>query len=395
MNDDDDGRPPLEPARPDAAESEGRPSYAPRLPWKWIIVGVVGVGLLFASYYVRRGQRQEALREQMLALLQEERFRELSERYLGFRRELEEKVVEAVEGGEPETYVDPRLNISGLRAGEGLYLRVPADFVTSQERVEGAAMAMEPDAIMRCLGLAPTSARGVYEKGYFLTPSYEDEIRREPDMMELRVMDDQLGRHVQVDAPVVASMLQADWFMLVVQRGETRAESPVDVFLWDLRRDQQLLRARIQGRGLLVPVRLRFDGVNNPEAPGRPQVRSAGATDCSIASQIRALAGGETLDFESGAAVLEAAAEGGEDEGGDEPEAGADEASSEAAAPSESGAEASESSEASASTAPGGSEASEPDDPSEASDAPESEAAEPESSEAGGDGASSADPAQP
>jgi hypothetical protein len=307
MTDDRKGRPPLQPARPDAAEGEGRPSYAPRLPWKWILIGIVGVVALFGSYYVRRGQRQEALREQMLALLQQEQLRELSERYLGFRHRLEEWVMEAAEAGEPETYVDPRLNISGLRAGEGLYLRLPADFATSPERIEGAALAMEQDAIMRCLGIAPMSVRGLYEKGHFLTPAYADQIREEPEMMELRVLDDQLGRHVQVDAPVVGSMLRADWFMLVIQRGDNRRDHPVDVYLWDLNRNQQLLRARIQGRGLLVPVRLHFDGVNTPRAPGRPQVRSGGAHDCSIASQIRELAGGEALDFESGQAVLEAA----------------------------------------------------------------------------------------
>lgn len=309
---DEDGRPPLEPARPDAAESRGRPSYAPRLPWKWIVLGIAGIGALFATYYFRRGERQEALREQMLALLDQRDMSALSERYLGFRRKIEGWVMQAAEAGAdgpPEEYVDPRLNISGLRSGEGLYLRVPADFANSAERIEGAAMAMEGDAITRCLGLAPMSARGLYEKGYFLTPEYEEQVREEPEMMELRVLDDQLGRHVQVDAPVVASMLQADWFLLVVQRGDNRRDHPVDVFLWDLRRDQLLLRSRIQGRGLLVPVRMRFEGVNTPRAPGRPAVQSGGAADCSIASQIRELAGQEAIDFESGEAVIEAAEE--------------------------------------------------------------------------------------
>lgn len=312
MSDDNDARPTpprpaLQPARPDAAEGSGRPAYAPRLPWKWVLLGVLGIAAVFGSYYVRRDQRKEALRDQMLALLSQEQVRELSERYLGFRRRLETWVQEAAAAGEPETYVDPRLNISGLRAGEGLYLRVPADFATSPERIAGAALSMEPDAIMRCLGVAPMSARGLYEKGYFLTPEYEDQVREESDMMELRVLDDQLGRQVQVDAPVVANMLGADWFLLVIQRGENRRDHPVDVFLWDLNRNQQLLRARIQGRGLLVPVRLRFEGVNAPRAPGRPEVRSAGAHDCSIASQIRALAGAEPLDFESGGALIDAA----------------------------------------------------------------------------------------
>ena len=314
---DEDGRPELKPARPDAPESEGRPSYAPRLPWKWIILGVFGVAAVFASYFIRQGQRQEALRQQMLTL-HHDRLTSVAERYLGFRRRLETWVIEAGAAGEPERYVDPRLNISGLRSGEGLYLRVPADFTGDPAQIEGAAMAMEQDGITRCLGIAPMSVRGLYEKGYFLTPEWVDSVRDEADMMRLRVLDDQLGRHIQVDAPVVLSMMQADWFMLVIERGEDRRDHPVDVYLWDLRRNQQLLRARIQGNGLLVPVRLRFEGTNPAPAQGHPQIRSGGAADCSIASQIRALAGGEAIDFASGAQLIEAAArehEGAEGEG--------------------------------------------------------------------------------
>ncbi|MEC7519127.1 MAG: hypothetical protein VYE22_04640 [Myxococcota bacterium] len=298
------GRPPLEPARPDVAEGEGRPSYAPRIPWKWIVIVLVGVGGTFASYYVRQDQRHEALRTQMLTLHEEE-LGEIAERYLGFRRELTELVMEAAEEGAEETYVDPRLNIAGLRSGEGLYLRISADWADSADRVEGAAMAMESDAITRCLGIAPMSARGLWERGHFLTPEYVDTIREEDEVMQLRVLDDQLGRHAQVDTPVIASMMQADWFLLVLERGENRRDHPVDVFLWDLDRDQLLLRSRIQGRGLLVPVRIRFEGVDNPRYEGQPQVRSGGATDCSIASQILALTGREGVEFESGDALAD------------------------------------------------------------------------------------------
>lgn len=305
MSDDDD-RPELRPARPDDASSGGRPSYMPRLPWKWIILGTGALVLLFGGYYVRREQRNEALRQQMLTL-HEERLGELSGRYLHFRERIERLVREAADGGEPETWVDPRLNIAGLRAGEGLYLRIPAEVAREQpERIGAAARGMANDSIMRCMGIAPMSVRGLYEKGDFLTPEWVEQVRTEGDMMQLRVLDDQLGRHVQVDVPVVASMLQADWFLLVLQQGENRRDHPVDVFLWDLRRDRPLMRARIQARGLLVPVRI--EGATAGPAPGRPQVRSGGAQDCSIASQIRALTGGEPVDFESGEQLEEAAA---------------------------------------------------------------------------------------
>ena len=266
-----------------------------------VVLGIVG---MFTFYRVRQDRRQEALRQQMLDL-HATQLTEISEQYLGFRRRIESLVLEAVEGGEPEPF--SRVNISGLRSGEGIYLRIHAQNAEDPEVIRSAALGMEPDAITRCLGLSPASVRGLYEKGEFLTPEWVDTVRDEPDMMALRVLDDQLGRHIQVDAPVVLSMMQADWFLLVVQQGENRREHPVDVFLWDLRRNQQLLAARIQGRGLLVPVRIRFEGVNPGRAPGAPAARSGGANDCSIASQLRAMGGAGTLEFESGEQVDAAA----------------------------------------------------------------------------------------
>ncbi|MCB9595935.1 MAG: hypothetical protein H6719_24660 [Sandaracinaceae bacterium] len=267
-----------------------------------MILGVIGV---FAFYLIRQDRRKEALREQMLDL-HEEQLTDVAERYMGFRHRLETLVQQAAEGGEPETWSDPRLNLSGLRGGEGLYLRINAEAATGPTEIEQAALVMDADAITRCLGLAPMSVRGLYERGEFLTPAWVDGLREEQDMMALRVFEDQLGRHIQVDAPVVLSMMQADWFLLVLQRGESRRDHPVDVFLWDLRRNTQLLRARIQGRGLLVPVRLRFEGVPQG-APATMNPRSGGATDCSIASQLRALTGSDAVEFESGEEVIDAA----------------------------------------------------------------------------------------
>ena len=279
----------LRPARPDAPDVDGR-AWAPRIPWKWIIAVVVGLGLVFGSYFTRRAQRQEALREQMLTLHERE-LTELSERYLAYQHRIEGLVREAAESGSPEAWADPRLNFGGLRAGEGLYLRVPLDWTDSSDRIEGAARGMEQDAITRCLSLSPMSVRGLYESGYFLTPEWVDSVRDEEDMMELRVLDDQLGRHIQVDAPVLISMMEADWFLLILETGESRRTSPVRVFLWDLQRNEQLLRAEVQATGVLVSARMQFEGVESSSAPGRQSAVSGGAADCSIASQIRELTG--------------------------------------------------------------------------------------------------------
>lgn len=296
----------LRPARPDPEElGGGRPAYMPRIPWKWIVLFGGLVGLVYGGYQVRERQRADALRAQILDTY-DENLGSLSERYVAFRQRIERWTSEAARGGEPERWVDPRLRVSGLHSGEGVYLRLTAEQAASAEGIADAARAMQQDALVRCLGIAPASARGIYEIGNFLTPEWRDEVVGASDFMRLRVMDEQLARSMEVDVPVVASMLGAQYFLLVVQQGENRRDAPVDVFLWDLREDRQLLRARFQANGILLPVRLRFDGVPPPPRPdGHAELFSGGAHDCSIAAQIKALTGEAPMTVGSGAQLEE------------------------------------------------------------------------------------------
>ncbi|MDQ3035035.1 MAG: hypothetical protein M3Y87_21690, partial [Myxococcota bacterium] len=306
MSDDDEKKPALKPARPDPDELEtGRPSYMPRLPWRWIVIFGGLLALVYGGYQLRERQRADALRTQILDTY-DDNLSSLSERYVGFRQRLERWTAEAAQAGEPEQWVDPRLRISGLHSGDGIYLRLTAEQAESPERIAEAALAMEQDALVRCLGIAPASARGLYGTGDFLTPDWRDQVTASSDFMRLRVLDEQLARNMEVDVPVVASMLGAEYFLLVVQQGNNRRDAPVDVFLWDLREERQLLRARIRANGILLPVRLRFDGV--PQAPrpdGRAELFSGGAHDCSIAAQIKALTGEAPMTIGSGAQLEE------------------------------------------------------------------------------------------
>lgn len=305
MSDDEKApeKPALKPARPEPDEQGERASYMPRLPWRWIVLFGGLLALVYGGYQVRERQRADALRAQLLDTYQGN-LQGLSDRYVAFRERIERWTIEAAEAGEPEQWVDPRLRISGLHAGEGLYLRLPATHAVDAEHIEGAALSMQTDALTRCLGIAPASARGLYESGQFLTREWIEEVRGTSDFMRLRVIDEQLARSSEVDVPAIASMLQAQYFLLVIQQGENRRDAPVDVYLWDLREDRQLLRARIQASGILIPVRLRFEGV--PQAPqpaGHPEIFSGGAHDCSIAAQIKALTGEPAMTVGSGAAL--------------------------------------------------------------------------------------------
>jgi hypothetical protein len=129
-------------------------------------------------------------------------------------------------------------------------------------------------------------------------PQWLDAVREEPDFLRLRVVDEQLARNMAVDVPIVSNLLRAEYFLLVVQQGENRRDAPVDVYLWDLRENRQLLRTRIQARGVLIPVRIDrlLPGVQVQAAPGVPAMTSGGAHDCSIAAQMKAITGDSVVE---------------------------------------------------------------------------------------------------
>lgn len=283
----------LKPAQLLPEELGERAAYAPKIPWG-LIAGFVGLVVVFVVVYrARDASRTEALRAELLETHATE-LGELSREYMTFRERLERWTMDAAAAGEPDRWVDPRLRIAGLHGGDGIYLRLMAEYADTPDGIEGSALSQEEDALTRCLGIAPASARGFYQSGMFLTPMWVDQIREETDLLRLRLYDEQMANAIASDLPVLSTMMSAQYFLLVIQQGVNRRDAPVDVYLWDLREEQQLLRGRFQGRGILIPVRIdsMLPGVDMPPAPaGRPSMTSGGAHDCSIASQIKALTG--------------------------------------------------------------------------------------------------------
>lgn len=305
-------------APPEEELGKEKPAYLPRIPWRWVGFVALLLGGGYFAYSTYEGRRADALRDAIVDT-HTTQLGEIADRYGQFRRRLETWIVESAEAGEPERYVDPRLRISGLHAGEGLYLRIHADQATSADDIAMAASQMGQDAIARCLGINPASARGLFENGAFLLPDWLDDVREERGVMRLRVLDQQLASHIQVDVPVLASLMRAQYFLLVLEHGESRIESPVDVYLWDLREDRQLMRVRVQANGILLPVRIRLPGVEpGPPPEGRPGLFTGGAHDCSIAAQIKALTGEAPISV--GEDLQRALEEDDEDEAGMAPE---------------------------------------------------------------------------
>ncbi|MCG8556402.1 MAG: hypothetical protein MJD61_14095 [Proteobacteria bacterium] len=287
----------LTPAR---YEQLGSEPFMPRIPWKSMSIGLAAVVALVSAYWYKEQRKAEALRAAILQVHEHELSR-VTRRYRPFRRKLEDRIIAAAARA-PTDYADPRLGVAALHTGRGLYLRLHISQAANRRSVSEGARQMNADAIPACLGLAPASARGLFEQGAFLGEAWIEEARTTDSVARLRVIDDELARRIRRDLPSVMELLQSDWFLLVLQHGRKRADAAVDVFLWDLRQGSKLLSARVQPRGELLPFRFVTKGA--PAAPRiKPSLRSAGATDCSIAAQIKELAGEPVLNLQSRATV--------------------------------------------------------------------------------------------
>jgi len=287
-------RPAPLPARPPAdADTD---AFGPRFPWKYIAIAVVTIVLVVGGYLLKEAQKAAQLRAQILRVHEE--LDEPRKRYFAFRDKVE-KLILSARAGAKSAEVDERLRIEGLRSGRGLYLRLRAQDIQDEKALAAGAELADPDVINACMGLAPVSARGLWAQGEFLAQKHVEEAKNERSVMKLRVADEMLARKIRTDLPAVMSLTKSDWLLLVVQQGDDRRDHPVDVFLWDLRSGAKLLSARIQAQGALMPARVRTTGA--PAAPRltADNLKGSGAIDCSIAMQIKALAGAEIPEVQN------------------------------------------------------------------------------------------------
>jgi hypothetical protein len=274
----------LVPARPDARDDSS--AYLPRIPWRFVLLGALTVTTVVGGYYWKEQRKAGELRAAIVRVHETE-LAQAREAYVALREKLEGLILSAA-SERADDQVDRRLNLSGLHAGTGLYLRLSLAQAQSKAGIAEGAKSMTPDLIASCLGLAPTSARGLYENGEFLLPSYIEEVKKQTSVMHLRVQDEMLSRHIRADLPSVLGQMRSDWFLLVLQEGENRRDAPVRVFLWDLAHNDLLLRARVQSQGVLLTSHILSQA--SPARTPLPTERTTGAAnDCSIASKLKQL----------------------------------------------------------------------------------------------------------
>lgn len=276
----------LVPARPHAAEDSK--AYMPRIPWHFVALGALTLAVVMGGYYMKQRGKAEDLRSQMIQVHEVE-LAEAREAYTKLRDKLESLIVNAADT-DPKSLGGTPLKLANLRNGNGLYLRLPLSAAKTREGIAAAAKVAEPDQIASCLGLSPASARGLYEKGDFLTPAYLKKLKEQTDVLHLRVEDEMLSRRIRADLPSVLGLGRSDWFMLVLEEGEDRNAEPVRVFVWGLQQGELLFRARVQSEGgSLLTTRILSKGTENAKPIAPDKVRS-GANDCSIAGKLKAFA---------------------------------------------------------------------------------------------------------
>jgi hypothetical protein len=276
----------LKPARPHAPDAKTA-GYLPRIPWRYVLLGMLSLATVIGGYLFKEQRKAVELRASILRVHETE-LAPAREAYIAAREKLERLVQSAAEAP-TENVIDKRLHLPGLRSGTGLYLRLPLSAASDKADLAAHARAMEPDMIPNCLGLAPGSARGLYEKGEFLLPEFVAGLKEQDSVMHLRVRDDTLLRHIRSDLPSVLGSLRADWFLLVLQEGENRRDAPVRVFLWNLAHEELLLRARVQSQGILLTSHILSTGTNPSTAPEIKQRDTGAANDCSIAAELKRL----------------------------------------------------------------------------------------------------------
>ena len=281
----------LQPARPDVRDE--RPKYMPHLPWRWILSIGLFLTLSIGTCHIRDRQETEALRATVLKAYGEQ-LEPMVSRYQALVANIRGNTSDAAKRSEPERYADPRLRIDTLGASKGLYLRLKVNDAKDPARIAAAAADLPPDAIARCLALAPLSAAELMARGSYLERGWIDRAREADSVLKLRVVAEELRQRSKRDLPFVTEALTASWFMLVLERGETRREAPVDVYLWEVASNKLLLSSRIKAEGALVAARIAVGGVK----PGHyaENAQTGAAQDCSIASQVRALVEGAAGD---------------------------------------------------------------------------------------------------
>jgi len=253
---------------------------------------VLTCALIAGAYFWRQKVRADELRAR-IQIQHAAQVAPVLEALEAARADLMAKAL-AAKTGAAKRFVAAELPLSALHDEELVYLEVRAPELASEEALRAAIEAEEDNAIGACLGLQLTPLSALFEVPEVLTVKWLVRANETNDMQRLAVREEQLSRAIERELPALKERVPADYFLLLVVQGKSRLRDPVDVFLWDLAKNELILRSRTQNRGRLITVRSQI-------GPSAGSVQAAddpiATADCSIAAHIKAQLGEPTMDL--------------------------------------------------------------------------------------------------
>jgi len=269
-----------------------RNRYRPRLPWTRIGLVILTCALIAGAYFWRQKVRADELRAR-IQVQHAAQVAPVLEALEAAQADLMAKAL-AAKTGAAQRFVAAELPVSALHDEELVYLEVRAPELASEEALRAAIEAEEDNAIGACLGLQLTPLSALFEVPEVLTAKWLERANDTNDMQRLSVREEQLSRAIERELPALKERVPADYFLLLVVQGKSRLRDPVDVFLWDLAKNELILRSRTQNRGRLITVRSQIGpSAGSGQAAGDP----IATADCSIAAHIKAQLGEPTMDL--------------------------------------------------------------------------------------------------
>ena len=280
---------------PATFEGDSKNRYRPRLPWRRIGLFVLVVALGVGAYFWRQSVRADELRAAMEAQYAAQ-VAPITGALSVLRGDIEKDALSA-QSGAANRLVDTDLRLSELHDQRVVYLIVDSTELGSPERFRGAIDKAHPNAIGACLGLTLIELSALSEVPDVLSRDWLDAANDTNDLLRLRIKSEQLAQAIPRELPRIKALSDADYFLLLVVQGKDRLRDPVDLFLWDLKKDQLLLRSRTENHGKLITVKSQIGPANGGSKPTADN--AVAVADCSIVAHLKAQLGEPTTSSEA------------------------------------------------------------------------------------------------
>ncbi len=234
------------------------------------------------------------------------------------RDSIESRVM-AEAGPYPGDLVDPAVATFSFHGQPGIYLRLRVADAKNVASIRAAGETAKKDAFAACLLREPNdaAARGDRDAGAFaeqpwnlgdayaaarvLDDSWVQKVNDAPDMLHLRVFDEDYSRALREQLPIATRIVKASKFFLLALDEDVAAAAalgdggaiteeelqtvphPTRIALYDLKSGRELLRLRRTGDARLIAAGESM--VTDPEAVGAMQRQ---ANNCNLAQQVDA-----------------------------------------------------------------------------------------------------------